>query len=61
MSAHENTTLMAQFGAAMNDKDAAFMGAHPGLRDSLPMHIRATLTRTAQEAIDRYWAASCAD
>jgi predicted ester cyclase len=38
MSADENKALLEQFGAAMDRKDATFMAAHPGLRDSLPLY-----------------------
>ena len=38
MSADESKALMEQFGVAMDRKDAAFIAAHPGLRDSLPIY-----------------------
>jgi predicted ester cyclase len=38
MSTDEHRTLMEQFGAAMDRKDAAFMAAHPGLTDSLALY-----------------------
>ena len=38
MSADENRSLIAQFGAAMDGKDTTFMAAHPGLADSLALY-----------------------